>query len=109
VSEGESEGIQVPLVWVGAEDVPILYANTFISQFDQSGGFIVTAGQMNPPALIGTPDEMRAQAEQVTFVPVRVAARLALTQSKMLELVQVLQLNLEQFESMNKMKGDPRE
>jgi hypothetical protein len=104
------DSIQVPVVWAGVEDVPILYANTFISQFDPAatGGFIVTIGQLTPPALIGTPDQVREQAEQVSFVPVRAVARIAMTRSKLDELIALLQLNRDQFDEATRIRGDPR-
>jgi hypothetical protein len=109
--EKPEDGIQVPVVWAGVEDVPIVYANNIIVQFDTSspGGFIITVGQMTPPALIGTPEEVREQAEQVSFVPVRAVARLALTRTKMQELIAVLQGNVEKYDRwQSKVGGDPR-
>jgi hypothetical protein len=112
MSDPQPEGIEVPVIWAGVEDVPILYANTFICQFDVAspGGFILTAGQMTPPALIGTPEEVQEQAEQVSFVPVRAAARLAFTRAKLDELVAILQANREKFDQWRTMMGgDPRD
>jgi hypothetical protein len=108
----EPEPIRVPVIWAGVEDVPILYANTFISQYDQTsmGTFIITVGQLTPPALLGTPDEVQEQAEQVTFIPVRPVARLAISRSKMEELIAILQANREMFDEQVKLSGkDPRD
>ncbi|HYM63244.1 MAG TPA: hypothetical protein VES61_01060 [Gaiellaceae bacterium] len=107
--EASGEEVQVPVVWVGVEEAPILYANAFISQFDLKEGFIITAGQMTPPPLTGTPEEILEKAKELSYVPVRVAARLALTHTQMIELAQSLQANLEQFEEGRKMRGDPRD
>jgi hypothetical protein len=111
LAENEHEGqLEVPIIWAGVEDVPILYANTFVSQIDSSSpeGFIITVGQVTPPALVGTPDQVREQAKQISYVPVRAVARIGVTRAKLEELVQVLQLNLEQFEEVTKMRKDPR-
>jgi hypothetical protein len=109
--EGSPDSIAVPIVWSGPEDVPILFTNAFVSQFDLTlDAFILTFGQMTPPALIGaTPEELKEQAEQVTFVPVKPIARLSLTPRRMQEVIAALQANLDQLERASTMQpGDPR-
>jgi hypothetical protein len=111
VEGSQPEGVEVPLAWLGPEDVPILYANAIVAQFEQSlDAFILTIGQMTPPALVGrTPDEIREQLEQLTFVPVKPVARFALSLSKMREVVATLQANLDQYERVATMRpSDPR-
>jgi len=108
---GEEEGLEVPVVWAGVEDVPILYANTFVCQWDvvSQGGFILTIGQLTPPALIGTPEEVRDQAEQVSYVPVRAIARIGVTRAKLAELIAILTINRDSYdEHARKMGEDPR-
>ena len=106
----QPEGIPVPLVWAGLEDVPIIYSNSFICQFDQDlQTFIVSFGQTTPPILIGTPDEIEQQAREIEFVQVKPVFRLALSQSRLQELVSVLGANLDQLEHVRTMRpGDPR-
>lgn len=100
--------IRVPIVWTGVDDVPILYANGFVSQFDQEA-FIITIGQVAPPALIGTPEEVEEQARELEFITVRPITRLALTPPKMAEFIAILQANLDQYERATTLKpGDPR-
>jgi hypothetical protein len=107
--EEHPEGIAVPIVWNAPEEVPILVANAFVSQFDRDGSFIVTIGQMTPPALVGTPDEVEEQARQVNFVPVKPFVRLGLSRARLEELIAILQANLEQSERARTMGGeDPR-
>lgn len=88
----------------------MLYANSFIVQFDTQalGSFIITVGQLTPPALIGTPEQVREQAEGLSYVHVRTAARLVVTRQKLDELIAVLQANRDQYEEATKMRGDPR-
>jgi hypothetical protein len=97
-SEPGAKSIQVPLVWVGSEEVPILFGNAFIAQFVQPDQveFVITVGQMVPPALFGSPEQVEAQAKQVSFVPVKTVARIGLTRQRIIELAQVLQTVLEQ-------------
>jgi len=59
----EGHGIQIPIAWVGVEEVPIFFANQVVCQFQQNE-FILTFGQMSPPAILGATEEERAaQAE----------------------------------------------
>lgn len=109
--EGPPDAIAVPVVWSSPEDVPILYANTFVCQFEQTlDAFILTVGQLTPPALIGaTVEELREQAEQITFVAVKPVARFGLTRARLEELIALLQANLDQLERATTMRpGDPR-
>ena len=52
-----------------ALETPIEFANAFVCQFDQDlETFILTVGQLNPPALLGnTPEEIRAQIENLSY------------------------------------------
>src|SRR5438105_104784 len=99
MGEDRPDGVAVPIVWIGPEDVPILFTNAFVSQFDEQGGFILTFGQMTPPAVFGTPDQIAEQVEQIEFVRVKPVARFGLTQSRLQELILLLQENLDQFET----------
>jgi len=110
VAHQEPEGIQIPVVWVGVEETPIQLTNQFISQFDQDmETFIITFGQLSPPALAGTSDEVREQAEQITYLPVRPVARISLSRPRMAELIAALGANVDQLEQAhNILPGDPR-
>lgn len=110
MQEPPDDGIAVPVVWASPEDVPILFANTFVCQFDQTlDAFMLTVGQLTPPPLIGTPEEIRAQAEKVDFVLVKTVARLAVSPGRMRELIAALQANVDQLEQARRMSpGDPR-
>jgi hypothetical protein len=110
VAEQDPEQIAVPVVWVGVDETPIVFCNQVICQFDQDlETFILTFGQMSPPPLMGTPEEMRQQAEQISFVPVRVVARLSASPAQMAEIHAALGANLDQLEKARNMRpGDPR-
>ncbi len=85
--------IRVPITYIGLDDMPVLFANNFVVQHEQTE-FILTAGQLVPPVLLGTTEERLEQAKQLGYVGVRVVARLALTRDRVTELIQVLQDNL---------------
>lgn len=80
--------------WVGIEDIPILFANQFLLQF-QPGEFMLAIGQATPPAILGTPEEMAEQLAGYTYVPVRTIARVGITRQRLQELIAVLQANLD--------------
>jgi hypothetical protein len=104
--EESPPNIDVPLAWVGAEEVPVHLVNQFLCQFNQDE-FILTVGQMVPPALIApTAEERLEQAEQITYVPVRPLARLAFTRQRLVELVATLQANIDQYDEYQR-RQDP--
>jgi hypothetical protein len=111
VPEDAPEQIQLPVVWTGADDVPILYINAFVAQFDADlGAHILTLGQLTPPALVGTPDEIAEQVAELEFVTIKTVARLAITPAKMQEVIGSLQANVDQRERAATLRpGDPRE
>jgi hypothetical protein len=97
--------IQVPIVWVGAEEVAILLANAFISQV-QGQQFLLTVGQVAPPAIIGdTPEERLAQARQVSFIPSKVLGRFVMTHENVEDLVRQLNTTLEGYRQQQAQEG----
>lgn len=97
---------QLPVSWIGAEDLPVLFANTFVGQVEaEQGVFFLTIGQMVPPALIGTPEEKVEQLEQISYVPIKPVARLALTRERLKYLIAILQTNLDQHDQILQARG----
>jgi hypothetical protein len=92
------EGIAVPIVLAGFEDLPVLMANHFIIQHEVDQ-FILAVGQLVPPPLIGTEEEQREQALQLTSVSVKIVARLAMTRTRVEELIGILQGNLQRYDA----------
>ena len=93
--------IEIPLFLRGAEETTVLFANHFLIQEFQ-GDFFLTAGQLVPPPLVGTMEERREQAKQVTSVSVNVIARLALTRGRLAEVTALLQSALERYDESTK-------
>lgn len=106
LDEGRHERF-IPTTWIGAEELPVLFVNTFVGQVQpQEGAFYLSVGQTVPPALIGTPQEQAEQLEQIAYVPVKPIARLALTRARMEELIALLQLNIDQYDQIvEQMRG----
>ena len=53
-AEQQPQGLTVPAVWVGLEDVPISFANQFIGQMDDRCEVVLSLGQVLAPVLMGT-------------------------------------------------------
>ena len=95
----DQKAVTVPLLFVGAEELPILYANHFVIQYERDA-FILTVGQLSPPILIGNESEQREQLEALSYVEVKTVARLAFTRGRLDELIGILQANLRAFDAM---------
>ena len=93
----EQDAITLPVTYLGLEDVPILFANQFVIQHEKNE-FILTVGQLQPPILLGSPEERKEQAKKLTYVPIRVVARFGLTRQRLVELVEALQNNLRKYD-----------
>jgi hypothetical protein len=102
-----NQRFELPVSWVGYDEVPIVYANQFLLQIQPEGSFVMAVGQSTPPALLGTLEEIAAQVSQVEFVPVRTLARVALTEQKARDLVAVLEAALSNSEKLRELI-DPR-
>jgi hypothetical protein len=91
------DGIALPIVYIGVEDTPALFANNFIVQHHQDA-FILTLAQLSPPILLGTHEERLEQAKNVAYVPVKIVGRFSLTRDRVAELIGVLQENLATYD-----------
>jgi hypothetical protein len=102
LDEGSGER-ELPLIWENVEDVPVYYANQYICQFSQDE-FILTIGQMVPPALLGDQEQRERQLEQLEHVPIKPLARVALTYARLVELINVLEANRWQYEQAQQIR-----
>ena len=90
----KEESIALPLVWIDPDSVEVLIVNQMTVQ-RQGEEYFMMFGQQSPPMLTGTPDEKKAQAEKIPFVPIRPAVRLGTTAARFREFVMVLSRFLE--------------
>lgn len=98
MSEETRREIQIPVLWSGAEDVPLVLVNQVLGQVGQQGEVILTFGQITPPLLMGTPEQQAEQVSEIPFVSVKPVARLALTKAGLDDLVRVLQETQKNYE-----------
>jgi hypothetical protein len=97
VSE-EARDVSLPVVWVGAEEAPLVFANQIIGQVGQQGEVVLTFGQLAPPTLVGTPEQMAEQAERISYVPTKTVARLVITRPGLDQLIEVLKQTVDNYE-----------
>ena len=91
--------IELRAVWIGLEEMPIMFVNQTIAQVDDQGDVIVSFGQATPPVILGgTLEEQRKQAEAIPFVQIRPVARLSLSTQRIREIIGVLQQTLDNQE-----------
>ena len=95
---------EIPLTWIGADELPLLWANRFVGQSLQDH-MVLTIGQSVDPALIGTPQERIAQLEQIAYVPIRPVARVAFSRARCEELIGILNVILEAYDSQQQEMG----
>lgn len=94
-----SDRVEIPLSWVDADQRDVMSANqSAMSHNTETGEFILTLGHMAPPLLSGSEEEMRQQASQLSFVPVRALARFSLTKQGVEALREVIQANLARYD-----------
>lgn len=100
----DEEILQIPVVWVGGDEMPVVLVNQFLGQFQQNE-FILTFGQLTPPPLLGTREERLEEARNISFLPVKVLARFGLTRSRVEELIHVLEETLKNYDAVE--GGEP--
>lgn len=99
-AEPPENGVELRVLWRGAEDSPILFANQFVVQTQQDA-IILTVGQLQGPILLGELEDQIAQARQLSYIPVTVVARLGMTRERVQELSDTLQEHIRKFDAQH--------
>jgi hypothetical protein len=89
----------LPLAWIDFDETPILLSNNFLIQH-QPHEFVITFGQVTGPPLVGSPDQIRDQAHDMTHVPINTMCRVGMTRHRLVELIALLQANLEDHDRL---------
>lgn len=71
--------------------MPIQFVNSVLTQVDDFGDMIVAFGQTTPPPLMGSPEEVKRQAERIAYVPVRPIARFSMSRDRLVQVIDFLQ------------------
>lgn len=48
----DDEGIAIPVVWVGLDEQPVMFANQFVCQLVGPQEFVLSMGQVTPPIVL---------------------------------------------------------
>jgi hypothetical protein len=89
----EAKQVELPIQIEGAEQLPLIYSNhVFVTH--TSGEFFVTFSQLHPPYWLAPTKE---DIELLTHIPARVVSRIALTPTKMKELIDALEQNYDKY------------
>jgi hypothetical protein len=94
----ESEGVAkvVPIEWQIPDDVVPRYATNMLVQHTEHE-FIISFFETWPPAILGTPEDMKAQIEAVRSLPARCVGRVIVAADRMPGFLRALQENLEKY------------
>jgi hypothetical protein len=102
VADDQMEHLALPVMWGGADDLPVYAANQFVVQLGpvgHPGEITLTVGYAVSPIITGEdPAEVRKQLEAIKGVEVRVLARYSLTRRRLGELVGILQTAVRQHD-----------
>ncbi len=99
------EGVALPVLWIGLDDLPVLMANQFVGQVLQDE-IILSFGSMVPPPVIGaTVEERRDQIERLTHVQVRPMIRISVTRRRLEELQALLRDTLTNYDNRYGQQG----
>ncbi len=88
--------ISLPLVFLDPEERAFEQVNVFVLAVTPDGVHM-TAGQVQPPLLLGPPEEQRAQAERLSYVGVKVVTKLVMTPQRLVELRDAINGQLERL------------
>lgn len=91
--------------WTDPLGLPLTFSNIMMSQFTPQE-FIITFGQVLPPNTLGLGED---EIQDLAVIEGLTVARIVLTPEKMRELVQTLQRNLEQYETLLTEQGQEEE
>lgn len=94
------EAVELPVVWVGRENVETVVANQFVIQIDPDTElYYLIAGHLAHPIIAGTAEEQLEAVKQISRLEVQTRAAFALTKTRILELRDVLNRVAEGIES----------
>lgn len=84
------------MVFLDAEDRVYEEANVFVLAVNPDGCHF-TVGQVQLPLLAGSPEQQQAQVQQLSYIGIKVLAKLVMTPQRLLELRNVINGQLKQL------------
>jgi hypothetical protein len=98
--------MDVPVVWEGLENVPIVLSNNALGQVGQHEEIILSFGQLTPPVIYGDLARQREQAQGIDRIVVRPVARLGLTRGGLDDLIRILTATRENFDRTQEIRAE---
>ena len=98
MAERETEGRFLPIEWYVPANMAGRYATNIVVQHVEHE-FIISFFEVQPPMLLGTPEERKAQLEEAKAVRAVCVARVIVAAERMPSFLKVLQDNLETYHS----------
>lgn len=99
MAETDPEQVEIALVWVGLEDLPVFVANQMVIQHTAKNEFVLSFGHLSLPVFLGTDEERVRQAKATTFVPIKPVARVGFNRDRIEELITILRQNVEKHDA----------
>lgn len=93
----EPNFFSVQTAWIGLEEMPVVSANQFVIQASSEES-VISIGYASAPVLVGTPEEVKAQAKGIDYIAVKPLFRFAVTPSNFKSMMGLLGSALEQYE-----------
>ncbi len=98
--------VDVPGSWIGAEDLPLHFANAFAAVVGPNAVFL-NVGSFVPPNIVGSTDQEReAHVRSLTYVPIKPIARFALAPKGLDELIHALEETRKNYHNLMKAMED---
>lgn len=98
MADEAQEGVSKPVVWVGADELPVHFVNQWLGVVGP-GEVHLTLGTLTPPAIMGeTVEDRKAQVEAIPFVAIKPVARIAMAPGGLRQLIGILQETLANYE-----------
>ena len=89
--EATEGAVEIPLIWVGADDLQVLAVNQWLLQHDsRAGEYFLVGGILTPPVVLGSLEAQREHMLNLGYVPVQAVARFSLSGHRLRELRDLL-------------------
>jgi hypothetical protein len=92
----EKEILFIPIEWHFPEHIASRYATNLVVQSSQHE-FIISFFEVRQPIVLGSPEERKAQLEQIKSVRAECVARIIVAAERMPEFIQALQVRVDAF------------
>ncbi len=90
---------EMPINWFVSERIETRYANNVVIQHSKNE-FVISFFEILPPLLLGSPQEVQAQLQQMRTIHAECVARIVMSPESAQNFARALQQNLINYQSM---------